>query len=245
MNNPLRLHVSPISNGKADSSPAHPFPSLVTARDALRRLRRRGALKAPAQVRIAPGVYRQETPLVFTPEDGGTAECPVTWCGDGGRPLLSGARVVTGWREGTINGCPCWQALLPEVASGRWWFTQLFVNGRRRLRARFPKQGFYRFTGVPAEEAKLDPGGFFHGAMSAYFAPGEIRDFANLADIDCVVPDHWYENHLRLASVDEAAGVVHFATKGYSRFSRDETGRHTRFRLTMSRRPAPTPAIGI
>jgi hypothetical protein len=231
MQTPIRLHVSPISHGKADGSSAHPFPSLVAARDALRTLRRRGDLKAPVQVRIAPGVYRLEAPLVFTPQDGGTAECPVTWCGDGGRPLVSGARMVTGWIAGTINDRPCWQVRLPDVKAGRWWFTQLFVNGRRRLRARFPKQGFYRFTGVPEEEAKLDPGGSFHGAMSACFAPGELRNFVNLADIDCVVPDHWYENHLRLASVDETAGVVRFATKGYSRFSRDETGRHTRFRL--------------
>jgi hypothetical protein len=227
----MAIHVGALANGKADGSAAHPYPTLDAARKAVRRLRRGDGCQVPVRVLIAPGVYRLEKPLVFTPEDGGTAECPVTWSGDGGRPLLSGARVIAGWRSGTINSRPCWQVDLQEVKAGRWWFTQLFVNGRRRLRARLPKQGLYRFAGVPEEEAKVDAGGHFHGAMSALFEPGEIRAFRNLADIEVVVPDHWYENHLRIESVDEANRLIRFATKGWSRFSRDETGRHTRFRL--------------
>ncbi len=225
------MHVSASAKGRGDGSLAHPFGTLEAARDALRKLRRRGKIRSAVRVLVTPGTYRLQSPLVFTPEDSGTADCPVTWAGNGGRPLLSGARVIEGWSKGTINGQPCWQVVLPEVAAGHWWFTQIFVNGRRRLRARLPKQGFYRFAGVPEEEAKRDPGGFFHGAMSAHFVPGEIRSFHNLPDIDVVVPDHWREGHLRMASVDEATHTVRFSTKGFSRFSRDETGRHTRFRL--------------
>ncbi len=231
MNKHIQIHVSASASKKADGSAAHPYPSLEAARDALRKLKRRAKLKAPVRVLVAPGVYRLNQPFVLTPEDSGTAQCPITWAGNGGRPLLSGARIISNWKDGTINGLPCWQTTLSDVAAGRWWFTQLFVNGHRRLRARFPKQGFFRFTGVSDEEAKLDKGGFFHGAMSSHFKPGDVRAFKNPGDIDVVVPDHWYENHLRVASIDEKSHTIHFATKGYSRFSRDETGRHTRFRL--------------
>ena|GEM_PF-446553 len=231
MTQPIHIHVSAAAHGKADGTAARPYSTLTAARDALRKLKRRGKIKSPVRVLVAPGVYRLTAPLVFTPEDGGTARCPVTWAGHGGRPLLSGARVITGWSEGQINGRPCWQAVLPEVAAGRWWFTQLFVNGRRRLRARLPKSGFFRFTGVPAAEAKLDVGQMFHGAMSAQYVPGEIRAFRNPAEIEVVVPDHWYDSHLRIAAINEKTHTLHFSTKGYSRFSRDETGRHTRFRL--------------
>ena len=142
----LRIHVASTAiakakaKAKADGSAARPFASLEAARDALRKLRRRGVIKSPVRVLIAPGVYRLTAPLVFTPEDGGSERHPVTWSGDGGRALLSGARAITGWSEGTINGRPCWTAQLPEVAAGRWWFTQLFVNGRRRPPARPPAQ---------------------------------------------------------------------------------------------------------
>lgn len=228
---PLVVHVSASARGAGDGSPVRPYATLEAARNAVRRLLRGMKRPQPVQVRVAPGVYRLERPLVFGPGDGGSDGAPVTWSGHGGRPLLSGARVITGWKEGSINGLPCWQAELSDVAAGKWWFTQLFVNGRRRLRARLPKRGFYRFTGVPEDEAKADDGSHFHAAMSACFAPGEVRAFRNPEDIEVIVPDHWYENHLRVAGIDEAAGIIRFATKGYSRFSRDETGQHARFRL--------------
>ena len=225
------IYVSAMAEGTADGSAEHPFASLEAARDALRACRASDGLHAPIRVLVAPGVYRLNAPLLFTPADGGTEHYPVTWAGDGSRPLISGGREIVGWQEGEINGRPCWQVELPDVQAGRWWFTQLFVNGRRRLRARFPKCGFYHFAGVPEAEAAADKGADFHGAMSALFTPGEVRAFENLADITVVVPDHWYESHLRIASVDEETNTIHFETKGYSRFSRDETGRHTRFRL--------------
>jgi hypothetical protein len=235
------IYVSATAEGMANGSVAHPFASLEAARDGLRARRAAEGLHAPVRVLVAPGVYRLNVPLLFTPEDGGTAQYPVTWAGDGGRPLISGGREITGWQEGVINGCLCWQVELPDVKAGQWWFTQLFVNGRRRLRARLPKHGFYHFAGVPEAEAKADTGGYFHGAMSAFFTPGEVRAFENLVDITVVVPDHWYENHLRIASVDEATHTIHFATKGYSRFSRDETGRHARFRLDHVREACTDP----
>ncbi len=109
------IHVSATTADQADGSAEHPFPTLAAARDALRARRRQGGLGAPVQVLVAPGVYRLSEPLVFTPEDGGTAEAPVTWSGDGGRPLVSGGREITGWQDGTINGRSCWQVTLPEV----------------------------------------------------------------------------------------------------------------------------------
>ena len=232
-------YISPCGNDRWSGQSAErqgkgtegPWATLEGARDSIRRLRKQGRITGAVQVRILPGLYRLDRPLVFGPEDGGTAAAPVTWSGINGRPIISGAREITGWTQGAINGVACWQAALPDVAAGRWWFTQLFVNGRRRLRARLPKQGFYRFTGVPAAETRRDKGDFYHGAMSACFARGEIRAFRNLDDIEVVVPDHWFENHLRIASVDEQARVIRFATVGHSRFSKDETGRHARFRL--------------
>ncbi len=220
--------LSPTRNGKGSNGP---WATLEGARDKLRCLRRQGAITSAVCVRILPGVYRLDHPLVFEPEDGGTAKAPVTWSGHGGRPVISGARVITGWTPGTINGIACWQVTLPEVSAGRWWFTQLFVNGKRRMRARFPKEGFLRFAGVPDDEAQRDSGEWFHAAMAAHFAPGDIRSFRNPDDIDVVVLDHWWDNHLRIAAIEEDTRTIRFATKGYSRFSRDETGRPCRYQL--------------
>jgi len=241
MPRPLVLYVATTGSAAGDGSERRPFATLVAARDALRRLRRGKAPTQAVEVRVAAGVYRLDEPLVFTPADGGTARCPVTWTGMGGRPLISGGRALTNWSAATINGVDCWQTRIPEVQAGTWWFTQLFVNGRRRLRARWPKMGFLHFAGVPADEVKRDPGGFFHAAMSAYYAAGDLPEISNLDDIDVVVPDHWYENHLRLAGIETSTRTLRFATKGYSRFSRDETGRGTRYRFDHVREACTGP----
>ncbi len=242
MNKKNMTHVYYVAPGGNDRWSGHaverhgkgtegPWATLEGARDRIRRLRKQGMITGAVQVRILPGVYRLGQPLVFGPEDGGTAAAPVTWSGFNGRPVISGARKITGWTQGVINGVPCWQVTLPEVAAGRWWFTQLFVNGRRRLRARLPKQGFSRFAGVPEDEAKRDTDKWFHAAMAAILAPGDSRDFRNPEDIDVVVLDHWWDNHLRIASIDQKTSTIRFSTKGYSRFSKDETNRPCRYYL--------------
>ncbi|NLL83238.1 MAG: right-handed parallel beta-helix repeat-containing protein [Lentisphaerae bacterium] len=225
------FYVDATSGSRGNGSSDTPFKTLEQARNAVRHLRKTNQNTGPVKINVAPGIYRLSRTLKFSPEDSGTTTAPVTWSCTNGRAIISGGREISGWQEGTINGRPCWQTTLPEVAAGKWWFTQLFVNGRRRLRARLPHVGFFRFAGVPAAEAKRDDGRYFHGAMSAHYYSGDVRAFSNLNDIEVVVPDHWYENHLRIASVNEKKRLINFSTRGYSRFSRDETGRHTRYRF--------------
>ena len=50
-----------------------PLATVTGARDAIRRLRAAGEVAGPIEVRIRGGVYRIGEPIVFGPEDGGTA----------------------------------------------------------------------------------------------------------------------------------------------------------------------------
>ena len=237
------FHVDPSAKKPGDGSVENPWNSIPGAQKALRRLRAAGTLDgAPVRILVKPGVCRIEKPLVFTPEDGGTAKAPVTWAADGGRVVVAGSRVLTGWTNGKINDIPCWQMTIPDVAECKWYFTQLFVNGIRRLRARLPHgDAFKRFTGgVGTCEgwAHIKPGAI----KAAYFKPGDFtKDFHNIEDIDVVVPDHWYENHLHIGSVDEEKNIVNFATPPMSKFGSDETGLCARFRLENLREACTEP----
>ena len=228
----------------ADGSAEHPFPTLEAARDALRRRRASGAAPrgVPVDVLVREGVYRLKRPLSFDARDGGTAKAPVTWRAAGaGMPVVTGGIDLTaGWEGATINGFACWRRPMP----GGVQFTQLFVGGARRYRARLPREGFWRFDGVPSAEAKRDPGGFFHGAMAARLpaeAARAVREESALHEAEFVVPDHWYENHLRAASL--AGRTVRFETRGFSRLSKDETGRPARFRLDNVRAGCTEPGF--
>jgi len=101
-------------------------------------------LTQSVRVEVAGGLYTLTEPLVFTPEDSGTAGCPITYeAAPGAKPIFSGGRVITGFQPGEGE---LWVARIPEVASGEWTFEQLWVNGRRATRARSPNKFYYYTT---------------------------------------------------------------------------------------------------
>ena len=46
-------------------------------------------------------------------------------------------------------GAIAWEAYLPEVAEGHWEFRELFVDGERRTRPRYPRDGLLTMKHVP------------------------------------------------------------------------------------------------
>ena len=113
-----------------------PFATLIAARDAIRELKKSGQFKEPLTVLVRGGTYYLSGSVIFTAEDSGTESCPITYRAyPDERPVFSGARQIENWRpyRGEIIQCT-----LPDVLAGRWNFRQLFFNGRRQVRARFP-----------------------------------------------------------------------------------------------------------
>lgn len=142
----LSLYVATDGNdawsGKhADPNSAQtdgPFATLVRARDAVRELKAQteDGLKEPVTVMVRGGRYYLENALDLTAADSGTAEAPITYTAyPGEAPIVSGGRRITGWEPhaGKILKCR-----IPETKGGAWRFRQLFVDGRRQTRARYP-----------------------------------------------------------------------------------------------------------
>ncbi len=123
------LHGSDANPGNAD----HPFASLQRARDAVRNLDKRGL--SGVTVLLGEGTHYLEQPLRLEPEDSGTPECPITYAALPGRNVtISGARRLEcrweSWRDGIFR-CRLSPEALPP-------FSQLFVSGKRQIRARYP-----------------------------------------------------------------------------------------------------------
>ena len=126
--------AQPVPNSAGTDGP---FASLTRARDAIRGLKATEGLQQPVQVLVREGTYHLSQPLRLSGGDSGTARFPITYrAHPGEKPVLSGGQRITHWQpyQGEIV---C--AHLPEVLTGRWWFRQLFYNGRRMIRARYPK----------------------------------------------------------------------------------------------------------
>ena len=138
-----QFHVSPagrdawsgrLAAPKADLSDG-PFATLGRARDAVRELKAKG-LAAPVEVLLASGVYRLTEPVRFTPEDSGTAACPITYrAAAGAVPVLSGGVPVTGWQQRPDG---LWEGDLPAAREADFEPRLLRVGNPWATRARHP-----------------------------------------------------------------------------------------------------------
>ncbi|MFI5378313.1 MAG: right-handed parallel beta-helix repeat-containing protein [Tepidisphaerales bacterium] len=182
-----------------------PFASPAGARDALRRARA-ASVVGSVTVQVRAGTYRLGTPFILEAQDSGSADAPVVYeAFPGERPVLSGGRPITGFRQ---NG-NLWEAEIPEAKAGQWYFRQLFVAGQRRQLARSPNTGYHRIAtlipGPPIPNAKPIARDKF------IFAPGDIKPYARLGDAYVVLMHSWETSIHPLKSVDTATNTVQFA----------------------------------
>jgi len=162
-----QLFVSPNGNdqwsGKlaapnADKSDG-PLATLAAARDAVRVLKKNNGAE-PIRVILRGGTYRVEKPIVFRPEDSGTADAPIKYAAyTDEKPVLSGGRPIGGWRK---SDGPLWTATIPRVRQGQWYFRQMFVNGRRAVPARTPNDGVFKPSGPLRPLGDRTKDGSFH-----------------------------------------------------------------------------------
>ena len=191
-----------------------PVATLAQARDLVRALKRRqgGALAQPATVLLRGGRYELSEPVVFGPGDSGTAACPVVYAAfEGERPVLSGGRVLSGWRQDEEGVCV---AAIPEVREGKWAFRQLFVSapGQRHFERRYrPNRGPFLIAGLTDSPVWKTRMRHRQSQRDFRFKPGDIGPtWANLGDVEVVALHDWSSSRLRIEAVDPAKHVVRF-----------------------------------
>jgi parallel beta-helix repeat protein len=115
-----------------------PLASLTAARDAVRRLKSQGPLRAPVNVCLRGGTYYLQSGLVLDAQDSGVEACPVTYRAQADeKPILCGGLRLTEWKpyRGNIFSC----ALSPDRLAGTAP-KQLFYRGERQVLARYPNR---------------------------------------------------------------------------------------------------------
>ncbi len=218
------FHVSVVGNDAWSGRLAEPnaakddgpFATIDRARRAVRETPMR---ETPVELRVSvhAGTYRLVEPLRFLPEDSiGTKV--IYEAAPGVRPVIDGGIRIAGWKRGDGG---IWQATVPEVAAGKLYPHELFVNGIRRPRARLPKSGCFTIAALP----ELDPKAPYDTSSDSFqFAEGDLRpDWTGIQDIEVVVPHFWTDSHLGIASIDAGSRTVRFRQKSGRRFTDDHT----------------------
>jgi hypothetical protein len=149
------FHVSPQGNDRNPGTASRPFATPGRAQRAVRQVDRR----VPIQVWLHQGTYYLDSPVTFEPQDSGTPESPVTWSAwqDEMVTLSGGQRLNCQWTP-HANG------VFKTAVTEKLDFSQLFVNGKRKIRARYPnydpsqpgKSGYLQAAGSIPQDAQ-DP----------------------------------------------------------------------------------------
>jgi len=119
-------------------------------------------------------------------------------------PVVSGGQIIDNWRDTTVNGVTAWVTDLPEVAAGNWYFKALFVNGRRAIRSRFPKEGTFRITEILLPTTGEDT----KKSDRVRIADGDMGNWQNLSDVEMVHLHRWVDERIPVKSIDISSGIV-------------------------------------
>jgi hypothetical protein len=130
--------VAPSGNDANPGTKEKPFATVPQARDAVRAIR--GQMTGDIVVLLGGGVYPLEQALVFEAADSGTAGHDVIYKAQADEtPVISGGKPVSGWQK-EDNGR--WKAPAPVSD-----FRQLYVRGKRAIRARGEKPADLELAG--------------------------------------------------------------------------------------------------
>ncbi len=198
------FHVAPGGNDAGSGTEAQPFATLDRARIAVRQFKQAEPNRArPIVVQLRGGTYFLPWTLDLKPEDSGTAAAPVVYeAAPGETPILSAGVLITNWQV-LPNGR--WQATLPEVASGKWNFSQLYVNDQRRFRPVVPRDGYFFIEAAAGASKGSGPNRF-------KFKAGDLNPaWHNLTNIEVCAFHSWSMSRLPIKELDAAQRLVTLA----------------------------------
>lgn len=164
-----QIWVSPTGNDRAAGTRARPLRTLIAARTRARKKLRAGA--GDVDVRLLDGTYRLARTLNFDWRDSGRGRGTVTWsAASHARPVISGSIAIK--KFSLVNPTlGIYRAKVPVGTRSR----QLYVNGRRAVRAR----------------SADNPNGFVRTA-GGYEAPDEtMASWQRPTDLELITTTQW------------------------------------------------------
>ena len=177
-----------------------PIGDLKKALLIVEELRGAGQLQ-PITIKLFGGEYVLSEPLLITNPVGNVTVEPY----DDKPVVLSGARRITGFKKAKFNGKGCFAVYLDDVKTGKWDFTDLWVDGKRAKLTRYPETGYLHKTAAEVESDVLH-----HGSKWMIVKKEDIQDFRNLND--CIVSfcHYWVDEHTPIESYDKETGKLTF-----------------------------------
>jgi hypothetical protein len=188
--------VSPTGDDSNPGTLAAPVKTIAKARDLVRSMT--SAMKADITVYLRGGTYPLTSTLTFTNADSGTGGFYVKYMAyTGERPLITGGTAITGWTlSDSANN-------IYSANAGTTAFRQLYVNGKKAIRARTPNLGannspyFYRLTG------------WDKNAHNVQVASSAVGTWKNLTKVEMHINIAWGDSAMRIAAITTTGNTAY------------------------------------
>ncbi|MGW2962787.1 RICIN domain-containing protein [Streptomyces sp. NPDC001220] len=184
------FYVDPTNGSDSNSgtSTSAAFKTIAKARDVVRTVN--SAMSGDIVVNLRGGTYPLTSPVDFTSADSGTNGHNVIYRAYGSEtPVVSSARSITGW---TSAGNGQYKASVGDLD-----FRQLYVNGVRATRARYPDVGSH-----------FQLQGSDKTAQVLKVLSSQVANWDHFSRVEMVLQLQWAENYLRLKSYTTSGGLA-------------------------------------
>lgn len=220
----ITLYASPDGDdawsGRMQRPNAHrsdgPLASLDGARLAVRREKAANP-GGPIRIEFADGRYELRGTVVFDGQDSGSESASIQYAAaPGAKPVISGGKRLQGF-VAVQSGL--WAMKIPEGEQGKWYFEQLWVNGKRATRARTPNRFFYYMQDVNEVASQPSSGRAIAATQTVFTHAGDLDSLRgtteqDLKDVQMVAYHKWDNTRRFIDRLDPSSGSFSVSGEG-------------------------------
>ncbi len=134
-------------------------------------------------------IYPVTEALIFEPLKSALKDAKLVFKAENdSKPVISGGTQITGWKK-NIDGF--WEASLPENLNKIKTFRELFIDGKRAVRARFPNVGYLNVKKAGADRR-----------TNFFFEKGDFPIPANTKSVELVFLHDWSISRIAVKEIN-------------------------------------------
>ncbi len=215
------IFVSPSGNDNNPGTKKQPFKTLFHAEKTARQLMIQGKVN-DVTVWLADGIYGIDKPFIIKPFRGVSGEYKLQFKAEkNAKPVVSGGVQISGWSKNKEGN---WEIRLPENLSKISECRELFIDGKRATRARFPNIGYLKVKKAGADRR-----------TNFFFEKGDFPIPANAKNTELILLHDWSISRIALkeikANENQLFAVDSIGAKGPAFFNIDNWEPNPRYFL--------------